>query len=169
MACAAPGLRARAFTLLEIMVVVTIMAVVASVILPLAMKDTGLRLTAAAVVLRSDIELAQVMSVSYPNDPVVVVFDVEEGKYWLAFADDPGTPIYRADNGEPYEVVLGYGRTSSALGVELELTDVGDNTIEFDAQGALVDFTATPQITLNLDDESITLTISPTTGSITES
>jgi prepilin-type N-terminal cleavage/methylation domain-containing protein len=161
--------RARAFTLLELMVVVTLMAVVASAILPMAMKDTHLRLTAAAVVLRSDIELAQVMSVSYPADPVVVVFDLDDGKYWLAFADSPESPIYRADNGEPYEVILGEGRTSGALGVSVGLTDVADDTIAFDSQGALVDFTATPEITLSLEDQWVKLTISPTTGTISES
>jgi prepilin-type N-terminal cleavage/methylation domain-containing protein len=158
----------RAFTLFELMVVVTLMAIVASAVLPMAMKDTTLRLTAAALVLRSDIELAQVMSISYPSDPVIVVFDLDNEKYWLAFAESPETPLPRSDTGEPYEVVLGEGRASSALGVHVSIENLADDSIAFDAQGALVDFTTTPMITLSLDGEWITLTISPMTGTINE-
>ena len=61
------------FTLLEMLITVTILAVVASLAAPMFSDDDRLRLMAAGGVLSSDIELAQVMTISYPDQPVVAV------------------------------------------------------------------------------------------------
>lgn len=158
----------RAFTLLELMITVTIIAVVASVVVPMLKDDNRVRVIAAAGLISSDLELAQVMTISYPKDPVVVRFDPENRAYWLAFASDPETPIARNDTGQPYRVVLGESRAITAQGVSFELKDVADNTIEFNAQGGLMEFASAPEIVLTRGDSSMSLAIAASTGTITQ-
>jgi hypothetical protein len=150
------------------MITVTIIAIIASVVVPMLNDDNRVRLMAAAGILSSDIELAQVMTLSYPKDPVIVRFDPENERYWLAFLSDPETPMSRNDTGQPYLVVFGEERAATAQGVGFRLNNVKDDALIFDAQGALVDFGSTPQIELNRGEAAITLAISASTGTITQ-
>jgi prepilin-type N-terminal cleavage/methylation domain-containing protein len=160
------GMPRAAFTLVELMITVTVIAVVASVVVPLLKDDNQVRLVAAASLLSSDIELAQVMTLSYPKDPVIIRFDASNHQYWLAFQSDPETPMSRSDTGRPYLVRFGEDRAATAQGVEFKLSEVKDDALVFDAQGALADFTAAPKIELNRGDAAITLLISASTGTI---
>ncbi len=159
----------RGFTLMELMMTITIIIVAGALVMPKLSDDTQLRLVAAASILTSDIELAQVMTISHPADPVVVHFDPDNDQYWLAYADVPGTPIPRSDNGRPYLIVFGQDRARSAVGVSLRLTEVSDNTLAFDAQGGVADISAQPVIRLSLGTRFIDLRIASTTGTITQS
>jgi hypothetical protein len=124
---------------------------------------------AASRVLASDIELAQVMTIAHPDNPVVVRFDADEPRYWLAYASAPETPIAREDNGDPYDVTFGVGRARSAAGVTFTLDQTPSNTLEFAAHGGLSDFTIAPAIRLACNTRGIQLAVSASTGSITES
>jgi len=163
-----PSQRHRGFTLLEMLVTITILAFVASVVTPMFSDDNRLRLMAASSVIASDIELAQVMTISYPDQPVVVRFDADKQMYWLAYAADTETPIVRETTGEPYVVVIGQGRASTAQSVSLAIADMTGDNVAFAASGGLVDFTTTPKIELSRNGAAITLVISPHTGTITE-
>jgi len=158
-----------AFTLLEMLVALTILAAVASVVAPMLSDDSRLRAMAASCVLSSDIELAQVMTISHPDKPVVVRFAANAPRYWLAYASTPDTPLLREDNGEPYDVTLGFGRARGADGVTIALDQVTSNTITFAAHGGLDDFTHSPVVRLARNTRGIQLAISPNTGSIRES
>ena len=147
---------------------ITIIIVAGALVMPKLSDDEQLRLAAAAGILTSDIELAQVMSISHPADAVVVQFDPDNDQYWLAYADVPDTPIPRSDNGRPYLIVFGQGRARSALGVSLSLTEVSNNTLAFDAQGGVADISAQPVIRLSLGKRFIDLQIASTTGTITQ-
>jgi len=160
--------RWRGFTLLEMLITITILAVVASVVTPMFSDDNRLRLMAASSVISSDIELAQVMTISYPDQPVVVRFDAGKQMYWLAYAADSETPIVRETTGEPYVVVIGQGRASTAQNVSLKIADMTNDGLTFAASGGLVDFATTPMIELSRNGAAVTLTISPNTGTITE-
>jgi prepilin-type N-terminal cleavage/methylation domain-containing protein len=157
-----------AFTLLEVLVVITILAVVAVLAAPSFSDDARLRLMAASTILGSDIELAQVMTISQPENPVVVTFDVSQNRYWLAYASAPEVPTTRADTGDAYLVVIGEGRAAAAIGVTLTTTAITDDILAFNAQGGLEDFTTQPKITLTLNGQWIELAIAPSTGTITE-
>jgi len=157
-----------AFTLLEVLVVITILAVVAVLAAPSFSDDSRLRLMAASTILGSDIELAQVMTISQPENPVVVTLDVNQNRYWLAYASAPEVPMNRADTGDAYLVVMGEGRAATAIGVTLATTAISDDILVFNAQGGLEDFTAQPKITLALNGQWIELAIAPSTGTITE-
>lgn len=157
-----------AFTLVEMLVTVAILALVAATVAPMFSDERGLRVVAAARILSSDLELAQVLTISQPNKPVVVRFDAPANTYWLAYAFDTETPIPRPDNGEPYLVQLGSGRASSALGVSMALEGITNDMIEFESSGALVDFATTPMIEFSSGAHAVTISISPMTGSILE-
>ena len=102
------------FTLIDLMVTLTIIAVMAAVLIP-RMDDGGrLSLMAGARLLASDIEMAQIMTISNPTDPIVVKFEPTLGTYWLAPASDPDNPILRPGATQLYKVVFGQGRGRTA-------------------------------------------------------
>ena len=159
----------RGFTLLELLLTISVIAVIALVVLPSSAADDTLRLKAAGDILASDLELAQTMTVSYPDDPVVVRFNDAGDGYWLAYADDPETPMSRTDNGEAYSVTFGIGRTASAAGVTLIVGDMTDRTIAFNEQGGLENFSQTPKVELRASSGGTNLlTVSPATGTATQ-
>ena len=158
----------RAFTLIELMVVVAIAAVLATMVLPLMRNDERLRLIATASLLHSDIEFAQAMSIAQPSLPLLVKFDANANQYHIANYAAMNTPIVRDDTGEPYLVTLGVGRATAANGVDLEIEAMIADSLLFDTHGGLLDFSSTPVITLTTDAEWLQLTIDPTTGTITE-
>ncbi len=160
--------RRHGFTLIDLLVTITIVAAVAALVVPALMDQDRSRLMAGAVLLASDLELAQVMTISNPQQPVVVRFKPAEAKYWLAYAATPNGPMPRNESGEPYLVVFGQGRASTAAGVSMSVDQIAGDTLTFLPQGGLADFTAQPTITLTIDERWVTLAIAPTTGTISE-
>ena len=158
----------QAFTLFEMLVTVALVAIVAAAALPALSDDTRLRLMAASAVMVSDIELAQTMTISRPQDAVVVRFDADKNTYWIAPVTDTETPITRDLSGEPYSVELGKGRASSADGVTFTLLDMNSDMLAFNSQGGLSSFINTPIVELRLGSQMVSLSVNPTTGSITE-
>ncbi|MEM7228247.1 MAG: type II secretion system protein, partial [Planctomycetota bacterium] len=136
-----PHTPCRAFTLIEMLMVISIMAMTVVMVLPMVSSDTQPRLRAASVVLRSDIEMAQVLTSSNPTTPVVVHFAADGSGYHLAYRSAPKVPIVRSDTGEPYDEKIGVGRLTSAEGVTISLTDVPDGVLAFNAQNGVEDFT----------------------------
>ncbi len=155
------------FALIDLMVTLSIIALMAAVLFPRIENDSRLRLTAAARLIASDIEMAQVMTISNPTEPIIVKFE-PGGTYWLAPASDPDTPIARPGAIQPYRVVFGEGRGRTASYVTLVLTDLQDNILSFNEQGGLVDLNLQPEIKLMHGSEWVKLTLSTMTGTITE-
>lgn len=158
----------RAFTLFELMIVVAIAAVLATMVLPMIRNDERLQLIAAASLVTSDIEYAQSLSISRPSSPAAVSFDTSTASYHVAYQSSVETPLTRDDTGESYAVTFGTGRATGAAGVTMSVKDMNKNLIQFDSHGGLLEFNATPVITLQAGNEWFQLTISPTTGTITE-
>ena len=157
------------FTLLEMLVTLTVVAAIAAAVAPMLSDDSRVRVMAASSIIASDIELAQVMTIAHPNSPVVVRFDPAHAKYWLAYAATPDTPIARDDTGEPYVVTLGEGRARSAAGVALAVEQMASDRMTFASHGGLINFTTTPLIKVTTGSRGIQLAVSPTTGSVHES
>ena len=158
-----------AFTLIEMLITLTVMAAIAATVAPMLSDDSRLRVMAASSIISSDIELAQVMTIAHPDQPVVVRFNPNTNTYWLAYSATPNTPLPREDNGESYTVTLGEGRARGATGVKFVLEQATNNTIGFAAHGGLTDFTQTPLVKVSKGTRGIQLAVAPNTGSITES
>lgn len=159
---------AGGFTLIDLLVTMTIIAVMAAVLLPRMNTNGRLRLMAGSRILASDIEMAQIMTISNPAKPIVVKFDPAQSTYWLATSADPDTPIHRPGAAQPYKVVFGSGRGRTAKDVTFALTDLDENTLTFNEQGGILDPTTEPQIKLMQGSRWITLSVSTMTGSISE-
>jgi prepilin-type N-terminal cleavage/methylation domain-containing protein len=104
----------RGFTLIDLLVTLTIIAVVASLVLPTLKDDARLRLIGASRMVASDIELAQMMTIANPEEPTVVRFQTGTGEYWLAAATTPDTPIDRAQSVFPGRKCADAGRNPGA-------------------------------------------------------
>ena len=155
-----------AFTLLELLIVIAVLAVVATFVFPLLGNDARLRVLAAADIVTSDIEFAQAMSVGDPSNPLVVRFDPAQARYWVAAASDPATPMTREDTGEPYLVTLGVGRAAPAENVTFTLSNITADTLEFDVYGTVVGDGTDPVVHLECDGETLDIIVSAATGSI---
>ena len=161
--------RQRGFTLIELLVTVTIVAVVAAMVLPAFNNSPRGRLIAATRILRADLELAAVLTITDPANPVVVRFDPAAGRYWLAYAATPETRMRHPSSGDAYEVTFGFGRATAADGVTMTLEGIAGQTIEFRPEGGIRDSGTPPTITLNHSGRWAKITIAPTTGTISES
>ena len=159
--------RQRGFTLLEVLITVTIMGAMAVVIIPRFQDDSELRVVAAATLVASDLEYAQVLSISHPAQPAAVQFDPGNAGYWVAYAADPSQPLVREDTGDPYAITFGAGRARTVAGVSLWVLDASSNRVVFDANGALVDFTDSPKVILGCNGFYRTISIAPSTGTLT--
>ncbi|MHC4448293.1 MAG: pilus assembly FimT family protein [Planctomycetota bacterium] len=159
----------RGFLYVDMLVALTIMVLLATIVLPSFADDSHIRVVAAAEIVTSDIELAQVMSIASPEDPVVVVFN--SNGYILAYASDTATPIDRpADangfGGEPYSIEFGEGRARQAADVAVTV-DTAPEMIAFNGLGTL-DTPMPVTVRLTFGTRWIDLEVSPTTGSITQ-
>lgn len=162
------GLR-RGILYVDVLVALTIMVLLAAIVLPSFRDDSHIRVVAAAEIVTSDIELAQVMSIASPDDPVVVVFNANG--YSLAHASDTATPIDRpADangfGGGAYSIEFGKGRARHAADVAVTV-DTAPEVIAFNGLGAL-DAPTPVTVRLAFGTRWIDLAVSPTTGSITQ-
>ena len=171
--------RRSAFTLVELLMVAAIAIMLAAMVLPQLQDTDGVHLIAAARMLRSDIELAQVMTISNPARPIVLRFELGDldndtffPEYWLATAADPETPITRPGTGTPYHVEFGAGPASDARGVTLAFTGLLGETLGFNPQGGVDVAYAPGALAIKLfrppDNRWIRLSISSITGTITE-
>lgn len=156
------------------MMVVSIIAMVAVIVLPMLTNNTRLRLQAAAAIVSSDIELAQVMTMAQPDEPIIVRFDNANARYWLAHLDSPDTPISHPQTGEPYLVEFGTGRARTVGSVILNarLSLSGNNDLRFAPHGGLHNFSFTPAINIGIPQSDqihwIRIRIDTNTGSMSE-
>jgi prepilin-type N-terminal cleavage/methylation domain-containing protein len=159
----------RGFTLIDLLVTMTVLVVLAGVILPRIQDDARLRLIGASRMLASDIELAQLMTIANPQEPTVLRLQAGTGEYWLAPASTPDTPIDRSGVPGGYRVIFGQGDARHAAGVTIATVDIPNDTLIFNAQGGIADLTTEPAVIVMVGTRWIKLEISPTTGSISES
>jgi len=156
----------RGFTLLEVLVCVGVIAIVAVSVVPMLGDETGIRVSAAAAILESDIEYLQTLNMSDPSKPMLIRFDEDEQAWWIAPVADPDRPL-RRPNGSYYVTVPGLERATSAAGVTFETRNLQNGTdLIFTASGSLSDPSTIPAIELTAGDRTIRLRISPHTGRV---
>lgn len=155
--------RSRAFTLVNLLVSMAILAVVAGVAVVSLAPDDRARVLGAAEVLASDLEHAQALSLATPDDPVVVRIDVDNEGYWLERASEPDVALLRS-NGSSHIVIFGQGDAAALAGVDVSIIEGAEaGVVAFDAFGRLAAL-ENAVIRLSLRDEEAWLVASSSTG-----
>jgi len=131
-------IRRRAFTLVEILITVSIMAIVVAVAIPGLSSNDGARLHGALNMVASDIEFAQSIALADPNDPGVFKASADGTGYWVATSSDPNTPVLSEYSNEPRSVTFGAGVAAGFEGVTVTVEQL-DREIQFDGFGRLAE------------------------------
>ena len=156
---------AQAFTMVEVLIVVVILGITASLAVPMFQDSATTQLREAASLVAADLDAARIDSLSHADDPRIVVFEPVARRYYVAGASDPATPVDNPFDHLPYRVTFGKGRATVLGQVGIgSVTVVGDdNTVAFGVYGQLDQ--ATPAvIELTADGNRVTLTLDPATG-----
>ena len=102
------------FSLIELLTALAIMAVLAALVVPLLGDTDALRIDVARRLLISDLEHAQILAITNPEESIGIVVD-DDGQGWhIASLEDSSTPLDDSITGEPIELDLGTGPASSA-------------------------------------------------------
>lgn len=128
--------RSRAFTLVEILITIVVMAIVVAVAIPSLSSDDGARLHGAVNMVASDIEYAQSVGLADPNDPGVFKASADGTGYWVATSSDPDAPILSQYSNEPRSITFGVGAAAQLVGVTISVAEASDE-VQFDGFGRL--------------------------------
>lgn len=154
----------RGFTFAEVLIVVAILAIVASLAITGDSRPDRTQLRAAARLLVADLEYAQMQSVGNGSDPCVIVFGDANSSYYLARLSDANTPIDDPGTGLPMRTTFGEGRAAGLSRVSFDAINVGgDKQLAFTSTGA-PDQATDAVITLRAGAETITIRVDGATG-----
>jgi prepilin-type N-terminal cleavage/methylation domain-containing protein len=128
--------RDRAFTLVEILITIVVMAIVVAVAIPSLSNDDGARLIGAVNMVASDLEYAQSLALADPNDPGLLKASADGTGYWVATSSDPDAPILSQYSSEPRLVTFGVGAAAQLVGVTISVGEESD-VVQFDGFGRL--------------------------------
>lgn len=172
----APAGRARAFTLLELLVVVALLGIAGAMVIPSLGSVGVLRVQAAIRTLVSDITFAQCDAMAF-QEQRAIVFDAEVNRYTLV--EVPGSVIDVQNNtmydptrpGGLYAVDMSDARFGGARMSNIDFD--GDSVLIFDALGGPVTEPGgnTPgaggSVTVSTPDAAYRLTVDAFTGRVT--
>ncbi len=154
-------------TLVEVTIVMVVLVIAAALVAPSLGSTAPSQLRSAAAMLAADLDRARVASITQGHDPCVLVIDVDQGRYHLARASDPDTPIAHATDGTDHVVTFGRGRARTLAGVTFAGVDhAPDNHVAFGPFGQLAGDDDIV-ITLACADRAITITVDAETGDAT--
>lgn len=162
----------RGVSMLELMIVVSILGIIGALALPMFTGTDATRLRAAANVLAADLDAARAESIAHGENLRLVVFDDTNHAWHIAAASDDTTPINHADTGQPYLRTIGTSGLKQLQGVTISAFDLDtasetdDNKLGFGLYGQL-DQTTDATITLAAGSSTITLTVNAETGEVT--
>lgn len=156
----------RGYTLIEVLIVVTIIGIAGSIVVPHMMRSGSMGVQAAVRMIIGDIMIAQ-------NDAIArqaarqVIFSVDENRY--SINDGAGNPITASWRGGTsgdggYEVDLDLDSRFS--GVEIVSADFGggSTTLQFDAMGGPM---SGGEIVVEFEAQRYRITVAQFTGRVT--
>lgn len=153
--------RARAFTLIEMLVVAVMVAVIAGLAVDLAGTGAYERMEAAARFIDADLALARGRALATPADPVVFRPATDGRGYWVALASAPDVPI-AGPNG-PVSVRFGEGRASAAAGIRI-LWRGAIRDARFGPFGGMMDPVPSFDLSVDGSPERATISFDPLDG-----
>lgn len=154
-------IRARAFTLIEVLVVAVMVAVIAGLAIDLSGTGAYERMDAAARFIDADLALARGRALATPADPVVFRPATDGRGYWVALASAPDVPL-AGPNG-PVSVRFGEGRASAASGVRI-LWRGSIRDARFGPFGGVMDPVPSFNLAVDGGPERATITFDPLDG-----
>lgn len=158
-----------AYTLIEVLIVVTILGIVAAIVVPAGGTTGATKVRAAARLLVADIEFAQNESIAHPDDPRLLVIDQANSRYWVAAVSDPATAINDPAGSGTMLVQFGSARAAYLGGVTVQSYALGgDAELRFDGLGQ-PDQTTAASVVLECEGHTLTITVSPTSGEVSAS
>ena len=153
----------KAFTMIELMLVLAILATMAMLTIPMVRDHDATSVQAAASILRSDLERAQSMAMAYPDRRIGLRFD-DDGRGWsLIDAEAPSTPLLDEFSGQPVSIRLGVGRGHVAPDVEVH-AGLNDSLLVFDSLGGLENPGPPVILQLNRATQTASVRVSSSTG-----
>jgi len=157
-------LRCAAFTLVEVMVVVLVLAIAGALAAPMLGQTADTQLVSAAKLLAGDLGYAKVQSITHGDQPRVIVFDSADNSYHIATRDAADTPVTNPTTKHDYVVRFGEGQAASLDDVTIDSYSLdGDDQLEFGIYGELDQGNAAT-ITLAANGRQITVTVDPVNG-----
>ena len=160
--------RACAFTLVELLIALMILAVALGIAVPSLQPNARARLVSAASLVAADLEYAQSLSIATPGDLALVKFDPDDpdgATYWIALESDPDTPINKPYSEDLHIITFGEDAASELDDVDITLVGVTDQVV-FDAVGRLKPATDV-RVQLTNGGGTFEVVISAATGFIT--
>ena len=157
--------RHQGFTLIELMLSLAILTMLAALAVPMFGDNAALQVDVTRRLLLSDLEHAQIIAISHPEEEIAVVLDNDGGGWHIANTESLETPLLDSVTDEPLVLELGIGAAASAVNVVVT-TNSEDNIIVFDQNGGLRDFTHDVDISIASGETTSTIQISPMTGSM---
>ncbi|MFQ5592026.1 MAG: prepilin-type N-terminal cleavage/methylation domain-containing protein [Phycisphaerae bacterium] len=160
---ARPG-RIDAFTLVELLIVVVLVAIAATLTIPWLADTDATRVQAAARLLAADLDFAKIESITHPDDTCLVSFDQANNTYTVAKSSAPSTPMTDPSTNQPYVTQFGTGRAAESAGVTIQAYSLdGDNELAFGMYGQ-TDQTTQATITLQAGAYTVTVQVDPASG-----
>lgn len=154
-------------TVIEILVVVTCLAVAAALVLPSLGNTGATQLRSAAESLVADLQFAQQFSLAHGDDPCMIVFDPVNESFGLARVSSAASIIAHPVDKMPYYSKFGAGRLAHLSSVSIDAVDMGaDNRFAFRSLGQLDQLTPV-KITLRAAGNKVDITLDPETGETT--
>ena len=150
----------RAFTLVEVLIVLLIAAVMAGLAAELFGGSRHERVDAGVGLLEADLGYARSLAIASPADPVMIRVAADGTGYHLAKASAPDT-VLTGPNG-PLRVRFGQGRAEVAAGVTL--TSSGTRDLRFGPFGGVMDPVPTLTVALPDGSERAVMVLDPFTG-----
>jgi prepilin-type N-terminal cleavage/methylation domain-containing protein len=164
-AAATRGAVLRAFTLIEVLVVVTVIAIAGAIVVPQMLKAGTLQIQAGGRMVIADLLYAQ-------NEAIAqaavrrVVFDPAQNRYRLT--DGSGVALqasWRSGGSNTADYSVDFNRDTRFSGVKLSAADFGGTqTIEFDALGTP---SAGGTVDLTAGNVHYRIAVAPFTGRVT--
>ncbi len=153
----------RAFTLVELLVSVTLAVTVLALATDLFSGSRFERIDAAARLLEADMAWARSRALASPSDPVMVRIDADGGGYRVAASSAPDVAL-EGPNG-PLRLRFGESRGRAAVGVRLASTPSRD--VVFGPFGGVMDPVPTLTFTMEAGAERGVLALDALTGDAT--
>jgi len=154
----------QAFTLVELLVVIIVICIMASLVLPGVGGTDEARLLNAGRLLMADLDQARVCSLCTASDRCVVVFDAPGSRYYLAKASAPATPMLDPRTGAPYVRAYGEGAPMPLARVSIDAGQLGvDSSLGFTGDGR-IDQSSDATLCLGYAGKTILVIVSAATG-----